>query len=113
MVDEINEAFDISFLANTLPARKWLPWGYVFPRIKQLTKMFAYFHKQNRQYVSEHKKSFNAEHVRDILDALLVQQKKMDAEGESVKFTDKHAAAIIFDIALGNNQHEANFFKYL
>ena len=109
MVNGITEAFDISFLVNTLPARKWLPWEYVFPRIKRITEIFAYCNRQNRQYFNEHLKSFNPEKVRDILDALLVERKAMDAEGEVIKFTDQHAAAIIMDIALGKSHPEKIF----
>ena len=38
-----------------------------------------------------------------------MERKAMDAEGEVIKFTDQHAAAIIMDIALGKSHPEKIF----
>jgi hypothetical protein len=100
MAEELNKIFDAMFIANALPARQWLPWEYVIPIIKQVSDVFAKFREQNRSYFNEHIQSLNPDHVRDVLDALVVQRNAMQAEGEMVSFTDQHAAAIIMDIVL-------------
>ncbi len=101
LAEETNKIFDANAVANALPARKWLPWNYVIPSMRHISHVYKTFREQNRNFFNEHMQSLDPDHIRDILDAMVVQRNAMQVEGETINFTDRHAAAVMMDIVLG------------
>lgn len=70
------------------------------PPLKKFYETIEEYLKFSREQIRQHKVSFDDEEIRDVLDAMIAEQKRLAGDA-SVKLTDDQLAPIIIDIFTG------------
>jgi steroid 17alpha-monooxygenase/17alpha-hydroxyprogesterone aldolase/cytochrome P450 family 1 subfamily A polypeptide 1 len=97
MFDVLTNDFGNGFWEDVLPPLRKFPTGK-FKRFQNATNTFLGYIYKN---IAEHRKTFNPDHIRDIVDSVLAAQKEAEKEESAevmAMFTNTHVGETISDI---------------